>query len=88
MSCTVRPVLWGRNYDKQVKEEAVSLVVHSNKDVTAVSRELDIPKSTIRKWVDIYRDKGGEGFVGPDQQADREAQKRIRDLGEENRILK
>lgn len=68
-------------------------MVHSNKGVTAVSRELDIPKSTIRKWVDIYRDKGAEGFVGsghvrPDQQADREAQKRIRDLEEENRILK
>lgn len=36
-----------RNYDKEVKEEAVSLVVHSNKGVTGVSRELDIPKSTI-----------------------------------------
>ncbi|HLR68523.1 MAG TPA: hypothetical protein VK105_15585 [Virgibacillus sp.] len=43
----------GRNYDKHVKEEAVSIVEHSNKGVIAVPRELDIPKSTIRKWVDI-----------------------------------
>lgn len=83
----------GRNYDNQVKEEAVSLVVHQNKGIAEVSRQLEIPKSTIGKWVEIYKRNGSEGFVGsgnvsPDQQADRELQKRIRDLEEENKILK
>ncbi|MFD2831218.1 transposase [Corticicoccus populi] len=34
----------GRNYDKQVKAEAVSLVIDNGKSIASVSRELEIPK--------------------------------------------
>lgn len=83
----------GNNYDKHVKEEAVSLVIDSGKSIAAVSRELDIAKSTVGNWVRDYKDNGRESFVGSgnlsqEKQADKDLQKRLRDLEEENKILK
>ncbi|SDK32398.1 transposase [Lacicoccus qingdaonensis] len=83
----------GNNYDKHVKEEAVSLVIDSGKSIAAVSRELDIAKSTVGNWVRDYKDNGTESFVGSgnlsqEKQADKDLQKRLRDLEEENKILK
>src|SRR5699024_11433368 len=83
----------GSNYDKHVKAEAVSLVIDSGKSIASVSRELDIAKSTVGNWVRDYKDDGIEAFVGsgnlsPDKQADKDLQKKLRDLEEENKILK
>lgn len=83
----------GRNYDQHIKEEAVNLVINNGKTIASVARELEIPKSTVGKWVESYRDNGTDAFVGSgnlsqEKQADRELQKRLRDLEEENKILK
>ena len=48
----------GRNYDKHIKAEAVSLVIDSGKSIASVSRELDIAKSTVGNWVRDYKDDG------------------------------
>jgi len=48
----------GRNYDKQIKAEAVSLVIDNGKTIASVARELEIPKSTVGKWVENYKDNG------------------------------
>src|SRR5699024_2104859 len=83
----------GRNYDKHVKAEAERLVIDSGKSIASVSRELDIGKRTVGKWVRDYKDDGiealvGSGNVSPDKQADKYLQKKLRDLEEENKILK
>lgn len=83
----------GRNYDKQIKEEAVSLVINNGKSIASVARELEIPKSTVGKWIENYKDNGTDAFVGnrylsQENQADRDLRKRLRDLEEENKILK
>lgn len=80
-------------YDKQFKLEAVSLVLDSGKSITSVARELDVAKSTLGKWVKDYQANGTESFVGsghvsPEKETDRHLQKRLRDLEEENKILK
>ncbi|MEZ2457711.1 transposase [Salinicoccus roseus] len=83
----------GRNYDKQIKAEAVSLVIDNGKTIAAVALELEIPKSTMGKWVENYKDNGTEAFIGsgtltPESQRERDLQKQLRDMEEENKILK
>lgn len=75
----------GRNYDKQIKAEAVSLVIDNGKTIAAVARELEIPKSTMGKWVENYKDNGTEAFIGsgnlsPESQSARDLQKQLRDM--------
>ena len=83
----------GKNYDKQIKAEAVSLVIDNGKTIASVARELEIPKSTVGKWVENYKDNGTDAFIGsgnlsPENQRERDLQKQLRDLEEENKILK
>jgi len=83
----------GRNYDQQIKAEAVSLVIDNGKSIAAVARELEIPKSTVGNWVDNYKDNGTDAFIGSgnlseEKQSEKDLQKRLRDLEEENKILK
>ncbi|HEC2227267.1 TPA: hypothetical protein R1966_002533, partial [Staphylococcus delphini] len=58
-----------------------------------VSRDLDIPIQTLTRWLNIYRKNGEKGFVGSgkrtsNKQAEADLEKRLRDLEEENKILK
>lgn len=85
----------GKNgpYDEHFKMEAVSLVLDSGKSIASVARELEVAKSTLGNWVTAYREKGTDGFVGsghlsPEKQAEKDLHKRIRELEEENKILK
>lgn len=57
------------------------------------ARELDIPPQTLTRWVWMYGNEGSDAFVGSgnlgsEKQEERDLQKQIRDLEEENRILK
>src|SRR5699024_3288411 len=54
----------GRNYDKQIKAEAVSLVIDNGKTIASVARELEIPKSTVGEWVENYKGNGTDAFIG------------------------
>lgn len=81
-----------RSYDKEFKLMAVELV-ESGKRVSQVARELDIPKQTLNKWVQQFREEGESVFVGSgnlkaNDKEKKELEKRIRDLEEENAILK
>ena len=58
-----------------------------------VARELGIPSKTLYGWVAAYKGDPVEPFVGSghlkaEDQALRDLQRRIRDLEEENAILK
>ncbi len=80
-------------YSQEFKLEAVRRVVEGNKSAAQVARELGVNENTMRLWVQLYRKDKDEPFVGSgnlhshDKQI-RELEKRIKDLEEENEILK
>jgi transposase len=82
-----------RRFDKEFKIHAVKLVVEEGKVVAQTARQLDISPKTLDKWVADYKKDDEHSFVGsgnlkPEDREKRELQKHIRDLGEENAILK
>ncbi|MDM5247845.1 IS3 family transposase [Lysinibacillus sp. G4S2] len=81
-----------KSYDKEFKLEAVQLV-ESGKRVAEVARELDLAEQTLHNWVKKFSKDGEVAFVGsgnlkPEDKENKELEKRIRDLEEENAILK
>ena len=83
----------GKHYDTEFKLQAVRLATDLNKSVAQVAEELGIPSSTLHGWIkatqqDPQRPFVGSGQLRPEDQAARELQKRLRDLEEENAILK
>lgn len=83
-----------RQYDKEFKIDAAKLVVETGKTVAQVARDFGIAEQTLHNWVKKYKeDTGGSSFVGsghstPEKEAMRDLQKKLRDLEEENAILK
>jgi transposase len=82
-----------RQYEKDFKIQTVKYILENQKPVTQVARELEISDNTLYGWVKQYKADAGQAFVGrghlkADDQAIRDFQKRIRDLEEENAILK
>jgi transposase len=80
-------------YDREFKIQTVQLILEEGKPVTQAARELGISDQTLYRWVSEYREDPqcafqGSGNLKPDDKATRELQKRIRDLEEENAILK
>lgn len=81
----------GKHYDTEYKMQIAKLVVEEGKKATELARDLDIPIGTLRNWVDAYRQKKafiGSGNVSPDQKVVKDLEKQIKDLQEENEILK
>ncbi len=81
-----------RRYDHNFKMEAIQLV-ESGRKATEVSRDLDIPIQTLSKWLSKYRENGettfvGSGKISPAKKSEVDLQKRLKELEEENRILK
>ncbi len=85
----------GRTYDLDLREYLVKMVVEEGKKRTEVSREMDVPLGTLTRWVTEYKKKLhaeqiGVEYLTPSEQNQREKEfeNRIRDLQEENEILK
>ncbi|WP_431089937.1 IS3 family transposase [Paenibacillus sp. 8b26] len=82
-----------KNYDKTFKVQTVQMIQEEGKPVSQVARELGISANTLYRWVAEHNQDGKQAFPGsgnlkPEDQATRELHKRIRDLEEENDILK
>lgn len=80
-------------YDAAFKEQAVQLVTELQKPVAVVAKELGIPDTTLHQWVKNAREHPDRPFVGSGKLRDadqerRDLQRRVRDLEEENAILK
>ena len=80
-------------YDVDFKREAVKRVVGNNIPAIQVARELGVSKHTMYSWLKEHRDHQGDAFVGsgnlrPEDKMQKDYEKRIRDLEEENAILK
>ena len=83
----------GRIYSNEFKIQAVKRVVEDGVSSAQVARELGININTLREWVKRYKENQDEPFVGSgnlrtEARDIRELEKRIRDLEEENAILK
>ena len=83
----------GNRYSKEFKEEAVKNMLEKGISATQAASELGINANTMRSWARAYRENSSDAFVGSGnlRQADKEIKelnKRIKDLEEENAILK
>ncbi|WP_252501629.1 transposase [Sporosarcina sp. Marseille-Q4943] len=85
----------GKRIDDDLKKHLVKLVLEEGKKQTDVSREMGIPLGSLRRWVSEHRQKiqaerDGVEYLTPTEQMkrQRDMEKQIRDLQEENEILK
>jgi transposase len=83
----------GRKYSIEFKIQATKRVVEDGVSSAQVARELGINVNSLRDWVRRYREDTEEPFVGSgnlrkEEKTIKELEKRIRDLEEENEILK
>jgi transposase len=81
-----------KKYDKEFKLHTIQLV-KEGKSVAQVAREIGLHENTVYRWMDEFKQEGAQAFPGsgklkPDDQAVRDLQKQLRDLKEENEILK
>jgi transposase len=82
-----------RRFDKEFKQEAVSMVQGGGMSKAEVARRLGIDDSLIRRWCVELTSDGANSFPGngrmkPDDAEQRRLEKEIRDLREENAFLK
>ncbi|MDM5155828.1 transposase [Bacillus sp. DX1.1] len=81
----------GKRYDETFKQETVKYILENNKPVAQVARETGINENTLHGWVKKYSQqpeiKAVQTFSTPDAEL-RAMQKQLRDLQEENGILK
>ena len=83
----------GRKFSIEFKTEAVKRVVSGGEPGTKVARELGVNENSIRAWIKTYKENMGQPFVGSGNLRDieednRQLRRQIRDLAEENEILK
>ncbi len=77
-------------FDEDFKRSTVQMMIEQNKPVAQAARELDINPNTLHNWKKKYSSefiRESLPQMSEDQQL-RAFQKRIRDLEEENAILK
>ncbi len=82
-----------RAYDKEFKEDAVNLVIKGKKSAASVGRDLGIHPNLIYNWKRKYLEDTDDAFPGkghlkPDDLKMKQLQKRLRDVEEQNTILK
>ncbi len=81
-----------RSFTKEYKAEVVGLIRKSGKVVGAVSRELGLTETAVRRWVEQAEIDSGDGPVGALTTAEREEfaqlRKRVKTLEMEREILK
>ena len=81
----------GKRYDEAFKIETVKYISENNKSVTQVAREIDVNPNTLFGWIKKYGSnpevKEVQTFSSEEAEL-RALKKELRDLKEENDILK
>ena len=82
-----------RQYSSDFKIEAVKRYLKSGESLTKVAAELGIKPTTFNGWVSKYKESPNSAFPGsghlkPEDEKLRKLEKEIKDLKEENEILK
>jgi transposase len=83
----------GKRYSTEFKKQTVLRVVEGGETSQKVASDLGVNYNTVRGWVKVYNENRSQPFVGSGKLRDideelRQMQKRLRDLEEENAILK
>ncbi|MED3037843.1 hypothetical protein CBR56_29460 [Bacillus thuringiensis] len=80
-----------KQYEEEFKRQSVKHIFQTGKAVAQVARELGVSVNTLHGWVKKYKQEPKvikqRTFRSEDQQT-KEMEQRIRDLEEENAILK
>ena len=74
-----------RSYSKEEKSDAIRYIRMNNKRYSEASREIGIPESTLRGWVNQYNIDRGQGPKGALTTVEKKELARLR---KENRELK
>jgi transposase len=81
----------GKRYDETFKKETVKYILENNKPVAQVARETGVNDNTLHGWIKKYGQqpeiKAAQTFSSSDAEM-KALQKQLRDLEEENEILK
>ena len=82
-----------QQYDAEFKARAVECVTRKTQPASAIAKALGVPRKTRYRWVAETRQHPAEPFVGrgrlrAEDQHVRDLERQIRDLQEENAILK
>ncbi|MDP4086707.1 MAG: transposase [Bacillota bacterium] len=81
----------GKRYDETFKKETVKYIAENHKSISQVSRETGVNSNTLHGWIKKYGQqpeiKEVQTFSSPDAEL-RALKKQLRDLEEENEILK
>jgi transposase len=85
----------GKYYSPEYKEQIAKLIVEDDRKASEVARELEIPVSTLYKWKSAYKQKlnpTSERITfhtsAEVKKIENDYQKQLRELMEENEILK
>ena len=73
-----------RRFTPEFKDEAVSMVVESNRQIADVAREIHVNPGTLGNWVTKYR----ESHPVEEEPLSISERARLRELEEENRELR
>jgi len=84
---------FAKRFDPKYKKEMVRLVEELGKSPVDVAKDIGVTPTSIRRWVKQYGSHGeasfpGKGNLHPVDEEARKREKRIKDLEEENAILK
>jgi transposase len=77
-----------QHFDEEFKRNTVKHMLESGKTVSQVADELDIPKSSIRRWKQHYGNTGEKSQLFVDQDRLKKLETQVHELQEENEILK
>lgn len=83
----------GKVYSREYKEQVCKRIIEGEEKVSQVSLELELHENTVYNWVRFYKERSGGAFVGSGNIRSEEAemkrlQREIKELQEENEILK
>lgn len=74
-----------KSSDDEFKQNAIALAMRGDRSMAAVARELNIPYSRLRGWVDQHKERQSKYQADPRTV---ELERRVKQLEEENQILK
>jgi transposase len=78
-------------YPQSFRDEAVRLVIEGPRPIARVATELGVNETTLRGWVKQYRlslEGGTESAGDPKSDRERQLERELRKLREENAFLK
>ena len=83
----------GQQYSNEFKLESIKRLEKSGESLAIVAEELGVKQTTMRGWLTKYRNSPGTPFIGSghlsqEDEKLRKIERELRDLKEENEILK